>query len=114
LFARAGSIIPFGPLVSSTDAGPPDPLAVHVFPADDGSAQGVLYEDDGTSPSYRDGDWAETRLEAWPEGRSLTVRASHQGLREAVERRIVVVVHAAAAAARQATLQAAGEWQVTL
>jgi alpha-glucosidase len=112
LFARTGSIIPFGPVVASTDAGPPDPLSVHVFPADDGSALGILYEDDGASPSYRDGDWAETRLEARREGTSTTVRASHHGMREPVERRIVVVVHAPRE--RHATLHAAGQWEVTL
>jgi alpha-glucosidase/alpha-D-xyloside xylohydrolase len=53
LYVRAGAIVPMGPVKQSTDEGPGGPLTLMVYPGADGSA--CVYEDDGSSFSYRAG-----------------------------------------------------------
>jgi alpha-glucosidase len=64
VYARGGSIIPFGPVQRWVDERRLDPLTLQVFPDSHDGAQGRLYEDDGISPTgassttrydYRDG-----------------------------------------------------------
>jgi alpha-glucosidase len=112
-FARAGSIIPFGPAVSSTGAGPTDPLRLHVYPAEDGSASGSVYEDDGTSMAYRTGEYAVTSFAARRDGGSIVVHASRQGMRAPSRRRVSIVVHLGGDR-REASAPAAGDWEVTV
>ncbi len=45
LFIRAGSIIPFGPVLQYTGAKPEDPITLRVYAGADGAF--TLYEDDG-------------------------------------------------------------------
>ncbi len=55
LYIRAGAIIPMGPVKQYAGEVVDGPLALHVYPGADGSF--LLYEDDGTSFSYRKGEW---------------------------------------------------------
>ncbi|MEA3339064.1 MAG: glycoside hydrolase family 31 protein, partial [Chloroflexota bacterium] len=65
MLMRAGAILPLVPLASTTDAIPRDRLTLAVFPGADGAFR--LYEDDGITETYRDGqcEWTEikTRVE---------------------------------------------------
>ncbi len=76
LLARAGSVIPMGPVVQHTDEWPLDEVTLLVHsPVESGmAARFELYEDDGRSQGYRRGRHALTTFEcsASPEG--LTIR----------------------------------------
>jgi alpha-glucosidase (family GH31 glycosyl hydrolase) len=58
VFARAGAIIPLGPLPAWGGLDNPADLTVHVFPGADNSFD--LYEDDGRGNPYLDGKYALT------------------------------------------------------
>ena len=55
LYARAGSILPLGPVKQFTGERTDQPLTVVIYPGAD--AEFLLYEDDGHSFDYRKGDW---------------------------------------------------------
>ena len=55
VFVRAGTILPIALLVQSTLEPPDGPLTLRVFPGP--QCAGSLYQDDGTSFSYRQGDF---------------------------------------------------------
>ena len=61
VFARAGAVLPAGPLRQYVNDATPALLAIDVFP---GGAQGfTLYEDDGETQAHTGGDYLQTRLE---------------------------------------------------
>ncbi len=60
VFAKAGAIVPLGPMVGWGGVDNPDELTVYVFPGADGAF--ALYEDDGVSVAYEQGDYAITPL----------------------------------------------------
>ena len=60
VFARAGGIVPLGPRVGWGGVDNPQELTVYAFPGAHGAF--ALYEDDGNSTAYLDGDYAITRL----------------------------------------------------
>ena len=55
LYVRAGAILPLGPVKQFTDERVDDPLTVQIYPGADGAF--TLYEDDGRSYGYQQGDW---------------------------------------------------------
>jgi len=55
LYVRAGAIVPLGPVKQYTGEKVNDPLMVTVYPGAAGSF--LLYEDDGSSFTYRNGAW---------------------------------------------------------
>lgn len=58
VFAPAGGIIPLGSEAGWDGIGVPDALIVNIFPCADNSYQ--LYEDDGETQAYQDGEYAIT------------------------------------------------------
>lgn len=83
LHARAGSILPLGPVRQSTAGIVQDTLEIYVFPGHDGSFE--LYEDDGLSLGYQRGECARISL-AWDDTNStLTIgecRGAYPGMPE--------------------------------
>jgi alpha-glucosidase len=59
LYARAGSVVPLGPVERNTDVAREAPLTLRVFPGD---GEFALYEDDGRTWAYERGDWCLTRF----------------------------------------------------
>ena len=55
LFVRAGSIIPMWPEMNYVREKPVDQVTFEIYPNDKRDASFTLYEDDGTSPSYKQG-----------------------------------------------------------
>lgn len=55
MFVRAGAIVPMGPRATQTDGTEQGVLTLHVFPDAQGNASGDLYEDDGHSENYLQG-----------------------------------------------------------
>jgi alpha-D-xyloside xylohydrolase len=55
IFVKAGSIVPTGPKIQYTGEKPKAPLTLFVYTGKDGRFE--LYEDDGISNGYRNGQW---------------------------------------------------------
>jgi alpha-glucosidase len=112
LFARAGSIIPTATVSASTGERSLDPLTLEVYPDREGRASGHLYEDDGVSMAYENGDHRTTRFTAGPtaSGRML-VRADPTGTFHVPERTVLLRVHASTGT-REATFTEEGAWEV--
>ncbi|WP_117213748.1 TIM-barrel domain-containing protein [Allorhizocola rhizosphaerae] len=62
VYARGGAIVPTGPDLLHSDEKPLDPLTLNVYPGVDGTAGGTLYEDDGLTFSYLDGQSCITKF----------------------------------------------------
>lgn len=60
LYIRAGAILPTGPVKQYVSEPVPGPLALTVYPGADGEF--FLYEDDGETFNYQQGDWMGIRL----------------------------------------------------
>ncbi len=69
---RGGSILPLGPVKQHVAEKSDQPLSVTVYPGTDASF--LLYEDDGTSFSYRKGEWMGVQMDWSESGRTLTLR----------------------------------------
>ena len=94
IFARGGSAIPMAPVMAWSDERPVDPLTVDIYLDGDGRAEGRLYEDDGRSMAYLDGEIVETRFAAARarDGR-VTVTARRLGRFQSPARTVVIRVH---------------------
>jgi alpha-glucosidase (family GH31 glycosyl hydrolase) len=72
LYVRAGSILPLGPVKQYASEKSDEPLFISVYPGTNASF--LLYEDDGTSFNYREGEWMGIQLD-WSEAkRTLALR----------------------------------------
>jgi alpha-D-xyloside xylohydrolase len=56
LFVRAGAIVPTGPEIQHTGAGLNAPIVLNVYTGADGQFE--IYEDDGLSYAYEEGQWS--------------------------------------------------------
>jgi alpha-glucosidase (family GH31 glycosyl hydrolase) len=68
LYARAGAIVPLGPVKQFTDEKSEGPLAISIYAGADGSF--LLYEDDGNSFNYRKGEWMGIEMR-WNDARRV-------------------------------------------
>lgn len=68
LYARAGTILPLGPVKQYTSEQVGAPLSVSIYPGADGSF--LLYEDDGVSFRFRQGEWTGL-LMFWDDRRKI-------------------------------------------
>jgi alpha-glucosidase/alpha-D-xyloside xylohydrolase len=74
VYARAGAIVPMGPVKQYTSEVVAAPLSVTVYPGADGSFE--MFEDDGTSFEYRRGAWMGLSLKWSDTARRLSVSLS--------------------------------------
>jgi alpha-D-xyloside xylohydrolase len=97
VFVRAGSILPMGPELQHTAEKPADPLTLWVYTGRDGRFD--LYEDDGATYGYEQGQFATIPL-SWDEARgALTIGArsgSFPGMLASRQVRVVFVSKEAA------------------
>ncbi len=63
IFVREGAIIPMAPVMRHTSEKPVDPLTIHFYPGTSPSSY-KLYEDDGESRGYENGEFTITSIEA--------------------------------------------------
>jgi alpha-glucosidase (family GH31 glycosyl hydrolase) len=66
LYVRAGSILPLGPVKQYAAERVDEPLLVSIYPGTDASF--LLYQDDGSSFNYRNGEWMGIQM-AWDDTR---------------------------------------------
>ena len=80
VFVRGGSILPFEPLVQSTQEKPNGPLQLKVYPEDHGGeCTGSLYQDDGISFDYKKNDFLRIKYDCETTGKGMRF---HIGARE--------------------------------
>jgi alpha-glucosidase (family GH31 glycosyl hydrolase) len=72
LYARAGAIIPLGPVKQYTSEKVDGHLTLVVYPDADGRF--TLYEDDGATFNYHRGEWMKIQIGWNNAGRSLSLR----------------------------------------
>lgn len=90
LYVKAGSIIPLQPVMQYVDQHPVDVLRLRVFP---GNGEWTLYEDDGRSFDYQQGQWATTTYRVHHDGQQITVDvAQREGQWQPPDREVVVEV----------------------
>lgn len=70
LFVKAGSIIPMGPEINYTDEKVLDTIELHVYAGDKGVFE--LYEDDGKTYAYENGDYVKTAISLDKDGNVTT------------------------------------------
>ena len=75
---RGGAIVPLEEVVQSTAESAASPLTLLVSLAENGQAQGTLYEDAGDGFAYRDGVYALTHYTATRQGDAVIVRQEPQ------------------------------------
>jgi len=97
LFIRAGAIIPHWPDMDYVGQKPVDTISLHVYP--DGESSFTLYEDDGITYNYLEGDVAATAItcQAAEETVTLTIAprsGSYEGMPE--DRSFDIRIHGAA------------------
>ena len=68
LYVREGSILPLGPVKQFSGEIVEKPLSVSIYPGSDASF--LLYEDDGSSFNYRNGEWMGIQME-WNDARRI-------------------------------------------
>jgi alpha-glucosidase (family GH31 glycosyl hydrolase) len=71
VFVKAGSIIPRQPVMRYVDEKPADPIRLDIFPGNDGNFS--MYEDDGRSLEYQQGDYAITAIHTRFNGNEMEV-----------------------------------------
>jgi alpha-glucosidase (family GH31 glycosyl hydrolase) len=71
LFVKAGSIIPSQPVMKYVGEKPVDALTLDVYPG--GVAEFNLYEDDGKSLAYQQGEYATTKITCVDEGNGYVI-----------------------------------------
>ncbi|HEV8204946.1 MAG TPA: TIM-barrel domain-containing protein [Pyrinomonadaceae bacterium] len=64
MFVRAGAIIPTVPPLNYVGEKPVDAITLNIYPDDTGAASTTLYEDDGLTPSYKNGNFRRTLIKA--------------------------------------------------
>ncbi len=72
LFARAGAIVPLGPVKQYVEEVVDEPVTITVYPGADGSF--LLYEDDGRSFNYRRGEWMGVQMTWKDAAQTLSLR----------------------------------------
>ena len=76
LLVKAGSIVPTWPEMDYVGQKPVDRITFEVFPGADGEF--ILYEDDGTTYAFENGEVAETRLSCHPTKAGLVVQVGRR------------------------------------
>jgi alpha-glucosidase len=76
MYVRAGAVIPMGPEMSYVGQKPADPLTFEIYADERGAATTTLYEDDGTSPAYKQGVLRRTRVAASGSGSTAQIELS--------------------------------------
>jgi alpha-glucosidase (family GH31 glycosyl hydrolase) len=103
LYVRAGSVIPMGPVKQYTEEKVAGPLTLWVYPGADATFS--LYEDDGRSFNYRDGEFMKVSITWNNRQRRLSLRLANGSKMLPPSRRNIVVRVAGESAIREVVFQ---------
>jgi alpha-glucosidase/alpha-D-xyloside xylohydrolase len=99
IFVRAGSILPLDPVKQYTEAIDDRPMTLMIFPGANGEF--TLYEDDGTTLDYQQGDASTTRIYYIDKTRILTIEPSGQEMKGNFVRKEFEIVNATSGKSRK-------------
>jgi alpha-D-xyloside xylohydrolase len=89
---RAGSILPLGPVKQHVYEQSDEPLTISIFPGADASF--LLYEDDGKSFNYRNGEWMGLQMSWADSQRVLTLQlADGSRMRAPLRRNLAITIN---------------------
>jgi len=96
MFVRAGAIIPTAPAMNYTGEKPHDPITFNIYPDAKGKASTTLYEDDGSSPAYKQDGFRRTAVTVKRFGRTYFASAgAPEGSYQPGNRRFTFIVRTA-------------------
>ncbi len=114
MFARAGAVVAVARDANNTKEQLWDELTLHYFVDEDATDEGVLYEDDGETVAYKQGEYRQTKYKAFYDASSRSynlhiekAEGSFVGERAFTSRKINVVVHLGGANISSATVNGA-------
>lgn len=108
VFVREGSIIPIQPLIQSTNEIPKGPLTLRIYPGRD--CHGSIYQDDGLSFAFRQGDFLRMEFSCVQEGDNLSIHIGrHEGNYSAWWKELQIEVYGVETAPRVAKLGSGSE-----
>jgi alpha-glucosidase len=114
MFVRGGAIIPMAPDMKYVGERPADPITFAIYPDEKGVASTTLYEDDGTSPAYKQGVFRRTKIDIRRTAAGYRVSiGGPQGSYNPGARRFRFVIKSAAAD-REETIADTGRAQTTM
>jgi len=90
LYIRAGSIIPYGPLIEYTREKPAENIRLYVYQGNDGKF--TLYEDEGINYNYEDGKYAKIEFDYNDSIKTLTINRREGEFPGMLEERIFTIV----------------------
>lgn len=90
LYVKAGSIIPAGPAIQSTEAGHPHQLTLHLYAGADGHF--TLYEDEGTNYNYEQGAYSQIPIHWDDTSRTLTIGTRQGNFKDMPATRTMAIV----------------------
>jgi alpha-glucosidase len=115
IFIRGGSIVPLAPAMDWSEERPVDPLTLLIALGDDGEAAGSLYEDDGWSTRFEEGDVRHTIVRAHTISRGTEVGCQRQGSFRPPDRRARLVVHGPGGPRRRVVIaDDPGDWDLLI
>jgi len=88
MFVRAGAIIPTVPPLNYVGEKPVEQITLNVYPDDTGAASTTLYEDDGLTPSYKNGNFRRTIIKV---GGAEALTAPVEGTYNPGQRKLIFV-----------------------
>ena len=109
LFARAGSILPLGPVVQYADEKSDEAVELRIYPGQNGNFE--LYDDAGDGQGYSEGEHA-TRRFTWDQAGGKLVIAPWQGSFAGMRREQTFIVRCAAAPGGRGVRVVAGSAQI--
>ncbi len=96
MFVRGGAIIPTGPEIKYVGEKARDLVNFAIYPDETGQAKGVVYDDDGVSPAYKQGSYRRTTISATRSRIGINVMIGPaQGTYEPGSRRFIFAVKSA-------------------
>ncbi len=116
LFVRGGSIVPFGPVMQYSDERPLDQLTLEIYLDQNGQASGQLYEDDGLSFDYEQGQSCRTAyLVNTNSGGQVRISANRTGNFQPPTRPVEIRLHPLTGDIRIARLERdENQWEIEL
>ena len=116
MYVRGGTILPLGPIMQYTDERPLDQLTLEIYLDNQGSATGRLYEDDGISYAYTEGQNATTTYTATTDanGQTCRISARRTGAYQLVQRPVELHLHTSQGLNILKLGEDKGNWDITL
>ncbi len=115
LYVRAGTVLPVGPVMQYSEERPLDRLTLEIYLDQQGAASGRLYEDDGESFAYTQGESCTTTYTvATDEASRIHLWANREGHFQTPARPIEIRLHSSTGIRTYQLPEDMGNWDLVL